>query len=630
MVLDEDVLVVADAVLDGVHQTVGHGPSRRLVERDRRDVVDPGVQLEIRVAAVGDHRLSLRQQVSTEAHALVVRLDEQVDELVAADREVGDRRTIDDGDPRLEPGFGQEPIVELLPGARRVGGPELAGEQLRGVGAPEAAVVIVRDGIGIVGGRRADLERDLVATSVDLEHVIFGHLSMLAAIHRLLRGPRSMVAAMGIPRPTRRDHLGLARLASRDIAGLLDRLHENWGPVVDVGFRFPLRAVYLFGPEANRLILHDQVGNFRWGEAMSTLVPVNGPTALVVTDGEEHDRRRRLVQPAFSRRRVDAHLDLIVAEADRLLATWTSGRSLDAFAEGRRAVRRIAVRSLFGSHLSAEADRIGELLEPALRYVNSNPATRIDVDLGFNGYARARRARLAVDEIVQVEIDRQRASGIDDDDPGILSALLAGSPGDDALADHEIRDQVRSLIAAGYDTTSSALSWLVYGLGSNPAAFDALVEQVRTIVGDRPPSIEDLRQMPLVDGVVRETLRLWPPGAASVRTAVESFECRGHRIEPGTLVVYSPYVTHRLADVWEDPLGYRPERWRHGEPEPYSYVPFGGGRRNCIGFTLATLELQVFAVRLAQSCRWTVETREPRSAAAASFAPTGGMPITIA
>ena len=122
------MLVVADAVLDGANQTVGHGPPRRLVEGDRSKVLDSRVQLEVGVAAGGDHRFALREQVSAEAHALMVWLDEQVDKLVAADREVADRSAIDDGYPRLELGSGLEPLVELLPGAFWVGGLKLAGE----------------------------------------------------------------------------------------------------------------------------------------------------------------------------------------------------------------------------------------------------------------------------------------------------------------------------------------------------------------------------------------------------------------------------------------------------------------------------------------------------------------------
>ena len=153
--------------------------------------------------------------------------------------------------------------------------------------------------------------------------------------------------------------------------------------------------------------------------------------------------------------------------------------------------------------------------------------------------------------------------------------------------------------------------------------------QVRDTIGDRAPTIDDLRAMPLVDGVVRETLRLWPPGAVSGRTAIDDFEVLGHRVAGGSTVLYSPYVTHRLPEVWGDLHAFRPERWQDGEPVPYSFVPFGGGYRKCIGFALATLELQALAVRLAQRVSWRLDRPATRPAGVATFAPKGGVPITV-
>jgi cytochrome P450 len=419
------------------------------------------------------------------------------------------------------------------------------------------------------------------------------------------------------------------------MAWTLEQLHGRYGAVVDFGFRIPLRAVCLFGPEANQHILADNADNFLWAEAFRMLEVVDGPTALVVSDGAEHRRRRRLVQPAFALKRVDAHLGLAVAEVDATLDGWRPGRKLDAHADLRATVRRIVVRALFGNDMGAQADAIGELLEPALRYVQRTPMTRFDVDLRWNGYAKARAATRAVDELILAEIARRRAAGIDADaSPDTLSALLVAADevdGSDApLADAELSDQIRSLIAAGYDTTASATGWLVHALGSNPSAFDALRTQVRDTIGDRAPTVDDLRAMPLVDGAVRETLRLWPPGAVSGRTAVDDFEVLGHRIRGGSTVLYSPYITHRLPEVWGDPLAFRPERWASGEPVPYSFVPFGGGYRKCIGFALATLEMQVLSVRLAQRASWELDRPDTRPSGVATFAPKGGVPITVA
>jgi cytochrome P450 len=420
-----------------------------------------------------------------------------------------------------------------------------------------------------------------------------------------------------------------------DVAWTLERLHRRYGPVVDFGYRFPIRAVCLFGPEANKHLLADNADNFLWAEAFRLLEVVDGPTALVMSDGDEHRRRRRLVQPAFAVKRVDAHLDLIVAELDRTLAGWHPGRRLDAHAELRAAVRRIVVRALFGDQMGAVADEIGDRLEPALRYVQRTPLSRFDVDLRWNGYGRARAAASAVDELILGEIARRRREGVDAiASPDTLSALLVAADevdgGEEPLADAELCDQIRSLIAAGYDTTSSAAGWLVHALGSNQSVLAALRNEVRDTIGDRAPTVDDLRAMPLVDGVVRETLRLWPPGVVSGRTAIDDFEVLGYRIAGGSTVLYSPYITHRLPEVWGDPEEFRPERWQDGEPVPYSFVPFGGGYRKCIGFSLATLELQVLAVRLAQQVSWTLDQPTARPSGVATFVPKGGVPITIA
>jgi cytochrome P450 len=442
-----------------------------------------------------------------------------------------------------------------------------------------------------------------------------------------------MAASTRLPRPGLHEHL---RIAARlgDLASVLERLHELHPQVVDFGYRPVQRAVVAFGPEANRLVLSEHPEAFEWGPAMHLLEVVDGPTALIVTDGEEHRRRRRLVQPAFAIKRIDAQLDLAVAEIDRALDAWQPGVHLDAYGSLRVAIRRIVVRGLVGQELGGLADEIGDRLEPALRYVMRTPMTRLDVDLRWNGYGRAVAARRAVDELTRAEIARRRAQGVDAvSSPDTLSALLAAADEadgtDDALTDEEICDQIRSLIAAGYDTTSSAAGWVVHALGANPTARAALREQVRDTIGDRAPTVDDLKAMPLVDGVVRETLRLWPPGLVGGRLTVHADHNHGSRGPPATTLMYSPYITHRLPEVWGDPLAFRPERWADGEPVPYSFVPFGGGARRCIGFALATLELQVLAVRLAQRVDWTLERPEPKGVGIATFAPKGGVPITI-
>ncbi len=428
-----------------------------------------------------------------------------------------------------------------------------------------------------------------------------------------------------------RDHLTLLpQLASGDLVGVMQELQRRHGPVVDAGYGSG-RMILVFGAEANEHVLSTAAHTFEWGEAMQALVAVDGPTALVVSDGEDHRRRRRLVQPAFSIKRVDAHLGLVVSEVDRALAAWRPGVQLDASASLRDAVRRIVVRALFGEQLGAEADQFGALLEPGLRYVQRMPQVRFEHDLRINPYARVQRSNRAADELVLAEVARRRAAGIDADaHPDTLTALLAGVDGE-ALTDSELLDQVRSLMAAGFDTTAGAASWLVLELGRNPEALAAVRAEVDAVLGDRTPTTDDLRALPLTLGAVQEVLRLWPPGPAAPRMSIAPSELHGMEIPAGRLVLYSPYVTGRLPELWPDPERYDPTRWAPDAPEPvpYSFVPFGGGNRRCIGFALATLELQVMAVRLAQQVEWRPRRTRVRPTGIATLTPKGGVPVEV-
>lgn len=287
--------------------------------------------------------------------------------------------------------------------------------------------------------------------------------------------------------------------------------------------------------------------------------------------------------------------------------------------------------ALFGEELGAEADRFGALLEPGVKYVQRMPQVRLEHDVRINAYARVQRANRAADELVLAEAARRRAAGVDAEvHTDTLSALLAGVDGD-TLTDAELLDQVRSLMAAGFDTTAGAASWLVLELGRNPNALAAIRAEVTSVLGDRSPTVEDLGALPLTLGAVQEVLRLWPPGPAAPRMSIAPSTLHGMDIPAGRLVLYSAYVTGRDRDLWPDPERFDPGRWAPGAPDvkPFAFVPFGGGNRRCLGFALATLELQVMAVRLAQQVEWSPRTRVVKPRGIATLTPNGGVPIEV-
>src|SRR5207237_8857892 len=155
-------------------------------------------------------------------------------------------------------------------------------------------------------------------------------------------------------------------------------LHERFGPVFAIGVG-PYRFVFLIGPEAHRELFSPDK-RFSWREVTKPVMVVDGETALIVSDGDDHQRRRRIVQPAFNIRRIDRHVPLMVEEARRTLAGWTVGRDLNGYQELRRCIRRIVIRALFGDRLSDRADELGDRLQPALNFV-ARPLPQVKIGL---------------------------------------------------------------------------------------------------------------------------------------------------------------------------------------------------------------------------------------------------------
>jgi len=407
--------------------------------------------------------------------------------------------------------------------------------------------------------------------------------------------------------------LGLRALEHPGPVGV--ELRARYGDVVRFGVG-PMKYFMLFGADANELVLGERNEHLLWGPAVRTLEIVDGPTALVLTDGEEHKRRRRLVQPAFATRRIDAAVDVIIEEADRVIDSLRVGATVDLYEAYRDAVRRIVARVLFGDAPGSLADELGVALEPALHFVERPPQLTGRL---MPGRRRAAAARAAADAIVDREIERRRTSG--DLGTDILGALLATE-----LSDAELRDQVVSLIAAGYATTSGAVAFAILELLRNPSALD----RART----EAASAADPRGGPYVAAVVNETLRLWPPPLAA-RYLTEPVSFRGHEIPARSTITFSPYVTGRDPALWGDDAGeFRPERWLEDggfEPAPYSFIPFGGAYRKCIGFGLALTEMQVVVTRLVQ--RTSLRLADPHArvegTGIASMRPEGGLRVIV-
>ncbi|GHH62674.1 cytochrome P450 [Lentzea cavernae] len=346
-------------------------------------------------------------------------------------------------------------------------------------------------------------------------------------------------------------------------ADLLAGLYRRFGPVVRVG-----PHTYLLGPEANRFVFaHSEL--FEVERAFQSLVPVDGPTSLIVSDGEDHKRRRRFVQPALAHRQIAGYVPVMRENAEAMVDAWRPGEVVDVYQEFRRAIRRSTIHALFGEELAEESDFFGAHLQVLINLIDRNPAVvKVLRTMRAPAWRDAMRARRVVDARVYQAIEETRQGKEAGD---VLAALVEG----DGLSDLEVRDQVVTLIAAGYETTSGAMAWAVFNLLRHNGVWERAREDDEYLAN-----------------VVSETLRLYPPAVVSARVAAQLFEFAGKKIKQGAFLLYSPYVTHRLAEIYPDPLRFDPDRWE-SKPAPHEFLPFGGGPHRCVGAGLATTELTV-------------------------------------
>ncbi|MFS8103575.1 cytochrome P450 [Lentzea alba] len=383
-------------------------------------------------------------------------------------------------------------------------------------------------------------------------------------------------------------------------ADLLSGLHRRFGPVVRMG-----PYTYLLGPEANRFVFANSE-LFEVERAFQVLVPVDGPTSLIVSDGEDHKRRRKHVQPALVHRQIANYVPVMQANADKTLDAWRPGQTIDAYQEFRRAIRRSTIHALFGEKLAQDAEFFGAHLQVLINLIDRNPAVvTLLRKTKAPAWRNAMRARRAVDARVYKAIEETRQGNTAGD---VLTSLVES----DGLSDLEVRDQVVTLIAAGYETTSGAMAWAVFNLLRHNGVWERAREDDDYLAN-----------------VVNETLRLYPPAVVSARVAAQPFEFAGKQIKEGTFLLYSPYVTHRLAEVWPDPLRFDPDRWER-KPAPHEFLPFGGGPHRCIGAGLAVTELTVMLKALLQREKPTLLPQRITPTSVAAMRPKHGLKIRAA
>ncbi|MDP9202768.1 MAG: cytochrome P450, partial [Gemmatimonadota bacterium] len=368
---------------------------------------------------------------------------------------------------------------------------------------------------------------------------------------------------------------------------------EKYGDIVF--FKVGNERIYLFNhPDLIRDVLVTNQKNFTKSRALVRAKRVLGE-GLLTSEGEFHLRQRRLAQPAFHRDRISAYGRSMVEYAARASSRWVGSSSLDMHQEMMRLTLAIVARTLFSADVENEASEIGEALTVTFEAFNIGilPFSEILEKLPLPYIKRFEAARARLDDTIYRIIDDRRATGEDTGDLLSMLLLAQDTEGDGGgMTDTQVRDEAMTIFLAGHETTANALSWAWYLLSQHPDIATRFHREVDGL-GDMLPQPEDLPGLPYTRMILAEAMRLYPPAWAVGRRAINDFEAGGYHIPARSMVLMSQYIMHRDPRFYPDPDRFDPERWR---PEvvatrpKFSYFPFGGGTRICIGEQFAWME----------------------------------------
>jgi cytochrome P450 len=406
----------------------------------------------------------------------------------------------------------------------------------------------------------------------------------------------------GPPLPRAIQTLGFLLFPAR----FMGACRRRYGDLVTMGTLFDSRFVMVFDPGNVKQLFRGSPEQLRAGEANAPLGPVLGDRSVLLLDGTEHLRHRRLMLPSFHGERMRAYEAVMREAADREIDAWPVGETFKLLPSMQSLTLGVIMRAVFG----LEEGQRQEDLKRRVRAMIDPVGTRLGILMmvlsngraGTSRFEAFQERREAVDEVIFDEIARRRGQedlAVREDVLSML--LLARDDKGGALTDKEVRDELVTLLVAGHETTATGLAWAFELLLRNPAVLERLNASLAQ--GDDG----------YLEAVVKETLRLRTvvPGVGRVVRG-EPFELGGYVIPPGIEINPSIATIHRRADSFPDPTAFRPERFiGDGAPDTYTWIPFGGGTRRCLGASFATFEMQVVIRRVLERARLEPASMRP-------------------
>jgi cytochrome P450 len=388
---------------------------------------------------------------------------------------------------------------------------------------------------------------------------------------------------------------------------MLERCHQRYGDAFTVWLPGFGTAACFAAPDAVRQVFTARPDQFNAGAAAAVLEPVLGTSSIVLLDGAAHQRQRRVLLPPFQGDRMRAYTELMRDAAVAAIARLPRGHAAPIHPLFQEITMTVILRAVFGVDDPAQLARLAACCRELLR-IAAVPllflVRPLQVDLGPRSpWGRFRALRRELDALVLDQVARRRAAADDAAPAGddVLSLLLRATHEDGgSLSDAELRDELFTMLAAGFDTTATALAWAVGCLVTHREALDRVRAEVDAELDGAPVESTHLSRLVYLDATIKETLRLHPAVPLLARRLTEPMEVGGYALPAGVSAAPCLYLVHRRPDIYPEPHRFRPERFVGVEPDPYAFVPFGRGVRRCIGMAFALHEMKVILATLCQ------------------------------
>jgi cytochrome P450 len=420
-----------------------------------------------------------------------------------------------------------------------------------------------------------------------------------------------------------------------------ETLLERYGDVHTIRNSAVGTMVILVDPELVKQVFTGDPEVLHAGEANQSLELLVGDRSVLLLDGAEHLRHRRMLMPPFHGARMNAYAETMRSITEEAIDGWTEGQSFALHPTMQRVTLDIILRTVFGVDRGPRHDVLAAGLTSLFDRIASPLGMLMMVpafqrNLGpFTPWAAFQRDKATVNELLYSEIKERRAELADPagrrrDD--VLTMLLdAKDEQGEGLSDKELRDELITLLAAGHETTATSLCWAFEWILSHPEVEARLRAELAGVAPHRALAPDDLPKLEYFDATIKEVLRLQPVIPTVARKLTAPMKIREWEIPAGVLVAPAINLIHRRADLYPEPRAFQPERFLGKKADPYTYFPFGGGVRRCIGMAFALYEMKIVMAAVLRRAKLSLKRSSPSAVKLRGFvlAPEGGTPVVF-